>query len=263
MLSEKLGTEPQRCNLPEAQTESPIDLYVPTTDTVIAQAYRRAGLLNVAQSPSTVQGSTARQLLMDLIDKLSAEGVFQRQVQPGNVSLILGQNTYPMAEAVIDIIGNGSYIDPTQSQVPFQAASETLVVMKDRDFWQQLTSKAAASRPTIAYFARNAPLGTLYIWPTPSQSEVGGYIRFQFQKERPDLSTGNVTLPFERYWSSYFVWALAAILAFDNSLPLDRVSALQTEAAANLLRCKAYSKQNVSTQVQMNHYTGWSNRRRW
>jgi hypothetical protein len=248
--------------MPEAQVESTTDLYVPTVDNVTTRAYRRAGLVNVSQAPTAAQLNTGRELLMDLVDKLSAEGIFMRQVQPGYVLLVQGQNQYTLPEDVIDIEGNGAYIDPTQSQVPFQAQSETPVIMKPRDTWQDMSAKSAVSRPTLGYFARNAPLSTLYIWPIPGASEVGGQIRFQFQKERPDLSAGTNTLPFERYWTAYFVWALAAVLAIDNSLPLDRVQLLSGEAAANLAICKAYSKQNVSVVAKMTHMTGWT-KRRW
>lgn len=247
----------------EAQVESTTNLYVPTVDTLVAQAYRRAGLLNEQQSPSTVQLNLARPLLMDLIHNLNAQGVLMRQVRYEYVTLATGQNQYTLPEYVIDIIGNGAYIDPTQTTTPFQASTETPVIMKDRDTWQGLTSKSAQSRPTLGYFARNAPLSTLFIWPTPSASENNGQIRFQFQVERADLTLGTQTLPFERYWTSYFVWALAAVLAYDNSLPMDRVTALQQNAASNLASCKAYSKQNVSVRATMTHFTGWEARRRW
>jgi len=236
---------------------------VPTVDDICARAYRRAGLLNEAQAPTTVQKNNGRLLLMDLVDKLSAEGVYMRQVQYGYVALVTGENAYTLTADVIDIVGNGAYIDPTQSQVQFQASSETPVIMKDRDTWQGLTSKSAQARPTLGYFAREAAQPTLYIWPTPSATENTGLIRFQFQKERADLTLGTNTMPFERYWSAYFVWSLAAVLAVDNSLPLDRVQLLSGEAAANLAICKGYSKQNVSLVVRMNHTTGWESRRRW
>lgn len=246
----------------QAQSESTTDLYVPTVDDISTRAYRRAGLLNEQQTPSTVQLNNSRLLLSDLCDRLSAEGVFMRQVQYRNVTLVSGQNQYTMTEDIIDVVGNGAYVDPTQSQVAFQANSETTVIMTDRDTWQGLTSKTAASRPTLGYFARQAPLSTLFLYPTPSATEAGGYIRFQFQVERPDLTVGTNTMPFERYWSSYFVWALAAVLAMDNSLSLDRVQMLGQQAAAEREICKGYSKQNVSVRVAINHPTGWG-RRRW
>lgn len=248
-----------RCLLPELQTESSQSLYVPTIDTVVAQAYRRAGLLNVQQTPTTVQASTARAALNDMVDHLAAGGVLMRAVQPGYVTMVSGQNQYTLPENVFDIVGSGAYIDPTQSQVPFQANAETIVVMKDRDTWQNLGAKGASSRPTIAYFSRNAPLGTLYVWPTPGASENGGQIRFQFHVTRPDVTNGSNTLPFERYWTEYFVWGLAVRLAFDNSM-LDVAAALTPYAAAALQQAKGYSKQNVSVQATLTHRTGWQTR---
>ena len=247
--------------MPEAQNESTTSTYAPTLDTVVAQAYRRAGLLNVQQLPTPVQLNEGRLLLSELATKLNAEGVFMRQVQYGYVALVEDQNQYLLPESVIDIVGNGAYIDPTQDQAPFKAASETPVIMKDRDTWQGLASKAASSRPNLGYFARNAPQSTLFLWPTPGLSEVGGKVRFQFQQERPDLTLGTNTLPFERYWTSYFVFSLAVLLALDNSM-LTTAAALQPFAAAEKEAAKGFSKQNVSVRVSINHMTGWQ-RRRW
>ncbi len=245
--------------MPEAQIESTQSLYVPTVDTVVAQAYRRAGLLNVQQIPSLVQSSLARAALNDMVDHLAAGGILMRAVQPGYVLLLQGVNQYQLPENVFDIVGNGAYIDPTQSQVPFQAQAETIVVMKDRDTWQDLGAKGAQSRPTIGYFSRNAPQGTLYIWPTPGASEVGGQIRFQFHVTRPDVTNGTDTLPFERYWTEYFVWGLAVRLAFDNSM-LDVAAALTPYATAALQQAKGYSKQNVSVQAVLTHRTAYQTR---
>jgi hypothetical protein len=244
--------------VPLAQTESSSSTYVPTIDEIVAMAYRRAGLLNTQQSPSTAQGAVARQVLSVLTTALEAEGIAMRAVQPGYVTLAEGQNLYTLPENVIDCVGNGAYIDPTVSQVPFQASSETPVIKTDRDTYQNLSSKSAESRPTLYYFARQAPLGTLYVWPTPSASEAGGQIRFQFHQLRPDVTDGQKTMPFERYWDEYFVYALAGRLAFDNSMALDRVGYLDQTAAGKKDIAKGYSKQNVTMQASINHRTGWS-----
>jgi hypothetical protein len=248
--------------MPNAQTEAATSSYVPSIDDIVAMAYRRAGLLNVQQSPSTVQGATARQVLSTIVTALEAEGIAMRAVQPGYVALVDGQNQYSLPETVIDCVGNGAYIDPTVSQVPFQASSETPVIKTDRDTYQNLSSKSAASRPTLYYFARQAPLGTLYLWPTPSATEAGGQIRFNFHNLRPDVTDGTKTLPFERYWDEYFVYALASRIASDNTLPLDRVGYLDQIAVAKKDIAKGMSKQNVNMQATINHMTGWQRGRR-
>lgn len=246
--------------MPEAQNEATTSLYVPTVDTVVAQAYRRAGLLNVGQSPSTAQAATARLTLNDMMDSLAAEGVMMRAVQVGYVTLETGKNAYTLPENVYDIMGSGAYIDPTQDQEPYHADAETVVTMKSRDAWQNLTSKGAESRPYLGYFAREAPMATLYLWPTPSAAENGGKVRFQFHVTRPDVINGNNTLPFERYWTEYFVWGLAARLAVDNSMDMTRVQFLGGAAAQARETAKGYSKQNVSVRATLSHPAGWGNR---
>lgn len=247
--------------MPEAQSESTQNLFVRTIDSVVATAYRRAGLLSGAQSPSVAQGGVGRGLLGDISALIAAEGVFQRAVQVQYVALVLGQNQYPMPEDVIEVMGNGAYIDPLQNQAPFQANSETPVQMRDRDFWQSMTAKGSAGRPFIGYFAREAPLGTLYIWPTPSATEVGGHIRFQVQQTRPDLTDGTKTMPYERYWTDFFVWELAHYLAVENSLSMDRVQYLAGQALQKKATAKAYSRENVDKQAVINHATPWSHSR--
>jgi hypothetical protein len=182
--------------MPLAQTEASTSTYVPTIDDIVTMAYRRAGVLNVQQSPTTTQASVARQVLSVLVTALESEGIAMRAVQPGYVLLATGQNLYTLPETVIDCLGNGAYIDPTVSQVPFQASSETPVIKMDRETYQNMSSKSAQSRPTMYYFARNAPLSTLYLWPTPSASENGGRIRFQYHQLRPDVTDGTKTMPF-------------------------------------------------------------------
>jgi hypothetical protein len=249
-------------HLPEAQTESAESTYVPSIDDVCTRAYRRAGLVSQLQSLTTIQAAQARGLLSDIADALQAEGVLMRAVQYGYVTLVQGQNVYSMAENIIDLVGNGSYIMPTDSQVPFQATSETVVIKKDRDTWQELASKGSQAQPTLYYFAREAPRSTLYLWPTPSAAEAGGQIRFQQHQTRPDLTNGNNTLPFERYWTDYFVWELAHVLAVDNSLDMARVALLSSRATTRKASAKAYSKQNVGMQAAISHPTGWARRRR-
>lgn len=248
--------------MPQAQTEATTSTYVPSIDTVVAQAYRRAGLLSQLQSPTTVQAALGRELLSNIADSLQAEGVLMRATQFGYVPLVQGQNAYLMPENVLDLVGNGAYISPTDSQLPFQAMSETVVVKKDRDTWQALAAKGAQSQPTLYYFAREAPQSTLYLWPTPGAAQAGGKIRFEQHQVRPDVSNGNNTLPFERYWTDFFVWELAFQLAIDSSLDLERAGALATRAGSLKERAKGYSKQNVSMQAVITHPTA-SSRRRW
>jgi|SRR6478609_546639 len=248
--------------MPLAQTEAATSTYVPTIDEIVAMAYRRAGVLNVQQSPTTVQARVARQLLSVIVTALEAEGIAMRAVQPGYVVLAEAQNLYTLPENVIDCVGNGAYIDPTVSQVPFQASSETVVIKMDRDTYQNMSSKSAQSRPTMYYFARNAPQSTLYLWPTPSASEDGGRIRFQYHQLRPDVTDGNNTLPFERYWDEYFIYALAGRLALDNSMGLERVGYMDQLAGAKKDICKGYSKQSVNMQATIDHMTGWNRYRR-
>lgn len=208
-------------------------------------AYMEAGLLNPQMQLSEAQASVARDFLELIARSIDTEGMFSRVVDFEDVALVTGQTSYSLNAATIDVVGAGMYRDPTDTN---PGSSETIVKPISRETWQELSTKSAASRPTMFYFSKSETPPTVRVWPIPSTSENGGVLRLQAQRLRADANSATVTMDFERYWTEYLVQKLAAALSRANSLNLARVQELEGMAAMLLQKCKAKSHQQVNQQ---------------
>lgn len=242
-------------------TESTSTSNNPTIDNLVLKAYRHAGLINVGQSLTTAQGSAARDLFDDIVDEVEAQGVFCRSVQMFIQTIQAGVTQYTMSSDVLDVVGDGAYIDPTQTNL-LQATAETPVTLMTREQWQGLSAKAAEGRPLMYWPDRSAGSVVVNVWPVPDISSDQSHVRFQLHKLRPDVVDGSKTLPFERYWAQYFVWELAHQLAMQNSLNMARVSYMANVAQQKYKTARGYSKQQMPTQAILNHPSAWGGRYR-
>lgn len=240
-------------------TEATTSSYNPTVDSLVLKAYRQAGLVNVAQSLSAAQAAAARLTLDDIMDELEAEGVFCRSVQMVTVPIVAGVTLYVLTPDVLDVVGDGAFIDATQTNI-LQASAETPVVPMLREEWQGLSAKAAEGRPLRYWADRSGPSVVVNVWPVPDAASDKSNVRFQMHKLRPDVTNGAVTLPFERYWAQFFVWELAHQLGLQNSINMARVTYMASVAAAKKLVAKNYSRQNQPTQAALAHTTAWRRR---
>lgn len=222
-------------------------------------AYRTAGLLNNAQNMTAPQAQAANDALLLISESADTIGNVARVVEFSNVTLVNGTFVYSMPSNVVDVLSRAMYIDPTQADIT-KASGETPVDWISRDRWQELASKNATGRPLFYYTDRTSDTTKVNIWPIPSATEALGTIRFQVYLIRADVTDGNATLDFERYWTEYFVYALAAKLALENALPLDRVGALEQKAESRKQACKARSRQQGAQTAVLSHRTAWRGR---
>jgi hypothetical protein len=240
-------------------TEATMASSNPTVANIVAMAYRRAGLLSAYETPDVPKATAARLLLDDIVKETSAEGVFAKSVRMTEVALIEGSTDYTMDGDVLDVIGTGMYIDASQTDIE-HATSETPITPMDREEWQRLSAKAATGRPYKYWADRSFEPIVLRIWPIPDAGNLGT-MRVQTHRLPADVTGGDVTAPFERYWTQYLVWELAHQLAVDNTLTIERCTYLATIAQAKYKKAKGYSRQQQPSRAVLNHPTNWSRRR--
>lgn len=219
---------------------------------LVLLAYRESALVGPYQDVTTEQQAWAAKLLQLIVDKLSTKGLFAKTVEFVNVALTSGTFQYTVDADAVDIIGAGAYIDPSQADLT-KASGETPVLPILRDEWQMLTAKDSTGRPVKYYLHRDASPPVIYLWPIPSSSEAGGHIRFEKHRLRASNLDPTKTADFERYWSLYFVFALAERLSFGSALPMDRVAYLNGKAEQALADCIAYSKQRPIQRFVIRH----------
>jgi len=226
---------------------------------VVQRAYNLSGLQPPEASNSGIQWQARQAVALDflqiILDEIASEGVFARAVKFTNITLVSGTFVYSLPDNVLEVIGNGAYIDPTNLDIT-KASVETPVLQKDREFWQSMSAKAASSRPTVFFNDRASIPTSVRLWPVPGDSEAGGTVRFQVQQLSADVSDATKTLDLQRYWLPYMVWALGGYLATSANKDAKGQSML---AKAEQLKeqAKAKSTQNTANSFNFAHSTGW------
>lgn len=220
---------------------------------IVKMAHQMAGLISAYQRLNTQQSQQGMDLL-DLITKSTQTmGLFAKVGGRYNLQLVAGSTTYTLPGTILDLDGDGAYIDIGQSLTA--AAGETPVRSISREQYQAQSAKNATGRP-IEYFSdRTDAAVVVYLWPTPDAANAGT-IRFQTHRLRADTREGQATIDFEPFWQEYFVCELAARLALANSQPIARVQWLKSEAQEKLERCRAQSQQRGSQQFVISHRSG-------
>ena len=227
-----------------------------TVNKIVENAYRMSGLMPIEEGTSGVNWnkkfSYASTLLDTILDEIETYGVYARQTVLENTPLTADDYTYTMDNYVLDIIGDGMYIDASQTDLT-KASGETLVKQIRREEWHRISSKDATGRPSLFFFDRS--LLEVKIWPIPDEA---GTIRFSIYKMMSDAYEGGATLELRQYWNQYLIWELAHQLATSQKIPVDRCSQLNKRAQEKLKRARAWANQHPDVQLSVGHRTGWN-----
>lgn len=234
---------------------NPSSSQVFTISQVVRLAYRQAMLISDYQNPSDQQSRHARDLLQLLSMHTQTKGLLAHMVGFTEITLVADQYIYTMTSDVLDVVQTAAFI---QAGVTDPANGELNVSPMTRDEWQALSAKGAQGVPTLYYVDRTGDNVAVRIWPVPTSSQAGGRIRFQTHHFRANMDTGTYTPDFERYWSMWLVYALAAELALGNALPVERVQVLQAKAQALFQDCRSYGAQRTAPRMILMHRTGYS-----
>jgi hypothetical protein len=228
-----------------------------TIGQIVTMAYRDAALISMYESPTLRQTQAALDEFERIVNGTQAKGLFARTIDFYNLTpLVLNQFVYPATLNVLDVVGVGMYIDPTQADIT-RSSSETQVLPMSRETWQELSGKGAQGRPTMYYPHRVSDQLQIYLWPLPSAAEAGGTIRFQIHRYRADVRDPNATTDFERFWVDWLTSELATRLALMSGVSMERVQTLQALAISKLRDCRAMATQRVSQQFVARHRTGY------
>lgn len=229
-----------------------------TVDDVCTAALQTAAVVGMGKAPSSEQMDWCRKALNRIVNQLTTEGVHARWVDFYELALTAGDYSYSLPETVVDVVGDGMYIDASQSDTS-AASSETAVRQVDRERWHSLSNKSSQSRPYL-FFADRAVDGDqleVKLWPTPDEA---GTVRFQVHSTPADSLTGSSTLDLREYWMRYVVWELAHEVAVASGLPEPRCSMLNKRADGFKVSARQYASQKTANQRVLRHPTGWSRR---
>lgn len=224
---------------------------------IVRMAHVDAGLLSIYQKTNQQQMVDGLDKLQRELNALQAKALFARTVDFYNLTpLVEGTERYTFPTWILDLVGNGMYIQPGESLT--QSNTETLVKLITRAEWQEQSAKGAIGRPTLFYAHRTTSTLEARLWPVPGVDEVGGTIRFPIHRYRADARDPNATMDFERFWTDYLVSNLAYRLALAAAFGSDRMNDLRIDMMSKYNDARKYSMQRGNQRMVTRHPTGWS-----
>jgi hypothetical protein len=219
--------------------------FFPTAANIISASLRAIGVGDAegTLSPSTTETTNALTALNYLVTSWQADGL---QVWCHKTV------SYTLSAASSYTIGaSGATITAARPLSIIQAwlrdtstnPIDIPVEIISRSEYNELSSKSATGMPVKLFYdpeydrdasnnGANAK-GKIYVWPTPSATEVTNYDLYMVTV-RPiqDFNASSDTFDFPQYWYNAIKWGLAHELSFDYGLPVeiqDRVKAKAME----------------------------------
>lgn len=223
----------------------------PNVGKIVRSAYRLAGLISEYQNLSTTKWSEGRDALSDIIDQLEAEGVFARSVGFQDVTMVVGQSDYELAQSVLDVQGTSVYVTPTDNIDAPQ--SPTYLRSVRREEYMRLSNKDATSdRPVLVFVDRQTSPLVAKVWQPPGEA---GTIRFPVHRLRADTLNATSTVDLEAYWVQYLKYQLAYELATANSIGIEHRMTLKGDAMSYLEKSKGRANEKPARRFMVMHRT--------
>lgn len=124
------------------------------------------------------------------------------------------------------------------------ADHERPIWLKSRDEYFELNNKDATGKPIQVYYQPTLTNGTLHVWPAPDV--VTDQIKFTFRTTIEDLDGPTNTFDLPAEWLRAIKWNLAAELAPEYGVPMDRQSLIEAKAGQYLNDVESWDQGHTS-----------------
>lgn len=187
----------------------------------------------------------ANDCLNALVKSMDADGIMTWRVQRRTLTTIAGQASYAIANDVYDIDQPGRYT------ISGQTAGNQVMPMS-RDEYMVVGDRTLTGVP-IQYLvektldASGLQLCTLTFYPVPASS--GDTFEYTAVVKARDQTTDADTLDVPQLWVRCLMYGLAADLAYDYGLPMDRIKSLSDAFAEEREKCLMQDGERGDTQL--------------
>lgn len=221
---------------------------------IITSAMRKAGILTKTESPSSDEAQDGLEMLNDLLESNSNDGlmVYARTLE--NFTLSGGVTDY-----TIGVGGTFNTVRPiniVSAYIRIGTIDYPVSVIRDEDY-ADIINKDTNSIPYYVNFTNGFPLATLKFYPVPS----AGWTLYLLTEKQLETFTLNEEVILPLGWKRYLKNQLAIELApeYGQQVPQETMM-LASNALAAIKRgaAKAKTMDNPTNNYgRRNIYTGW------
>lgn len=217
-----------------------------TVDTLVLRAYQRAGILPVGTDPAEVgvQDHLAygRFELHLIVQEL---GGYEpaRLIQPYDITLVAGTQSYDLPDTVQHTVGDGQYKGPNDTV-------STHVRQINGESWQSLSDKASQGRPVMFFCDRGGDdyAATIRVYQIPDSA---GTLTVRAQYKPADTLVGSTTIDLSPAAMNYVVSQLTALVIMANNGNQQRANILFQLADKALSEVRRFEAEQAAPAVEL------------
>lgn len=196
-------------------------------DQVITAALRKLGVVPSGGTPSANQISDAASALNALVKVFQADGMPLWKIAPQTFTTVNGTSTYTAGPAqTINIPKPLKIIQALYT--PSGGVNMPMNIYNRYDFNNLPQGSTITGLPINFYYQPGNTNGTIYLWPTPSDST--GVVTFSYQSMYEDMNSASDDFDFPSEWIQPLIYNLAWTMAPEFGLPLLDRAQLQKDA---------------------------------
>ena len=200
-----------------------------TRDQIIKGALRICRAYTIGESaPEAEQMTNASEALNLILKSLSTEGMLLWTQTEGELYLAKGQSAYAVGPSTTSDLQIPRPTRVLSARIN-DGSNDIYIHPICRNEYFDLTDKDTQGRPTQMYYDRQLTDGVIYLWPTPNDSSET--LKFTYERVIEDFDTSSDTPDFPPEWFRALKWMLAAEIAVEYGIKIDRLSYLEQKAA--------------------------------
>lgn len=210
-----------------------------TRDLIIREALEILGVYDPNEGLSSADVTSCSRTLEFMVKAWQADGIHLWKYTEQTINMVDGTNTYTPAPRVLRV-----------HEARYRTASDSIdtpLLIVSRKEYMELTDKSSeGSRPTILYYSPTRDSGTVYLWPTPSNSTDSVILTAELSIM--DFDGGSNEPDFPQEWYQALAWGLAE----RSATKYGRADALQyIKPLANeyLMQVKYWDQETASVQI--------------
>lgn len=223
---------------------------------IITSAMRKAGILVKNEQPSADEAADGLEMLNDLLDSISNDSLIVYARTFENFTLSANDTTY-----TIGIGGDFNTVRPIKIITAYVRSGNIdypLSLVNDEQY-ASITLKTVSGIPEFLNYTNAFPLGTINIYPAPSQ----GYQLFLVTEKQLSTFTLNQTVSLPPGWKRMLIYNLAVELAPEYGQEVPQITYQiakdsKAEIKAAVMAAKAMQWDN-GLELDGNIYSGWDN----
>ena len=213
-----------------------------TRDELIAASLRLLNVLGQGVSP-TAQDLTDCGLALNMVVKRAqTKGLNLWTYANITVPLVVGTASYTIGPT--GVVAADRPLRVVRAIIRSSVNHDTPLFQLSREEYENTANKTIETRPNSFYYDPQMGNGTLYVYPTPDTTDD---LIITVQRQLADITTGTQVPEFPNEWYGYLKFALAADVAPDYGVSLQKIAFLESKVRQMEEDLYGWSQEEAST----------------